>query len=285
MLFSSAYATESASGLATTSEVAKTEIVDPALAAADQQVPAPGANMPGDPAITEECLEAPKDEALGILFDVNVGTQGVGFAVGYEFNKYFKTRLRAAFLGYDHDDTWSDVDVQMDFSGNNTGIMFDYHPFGGTFRLTAGLTISELAIKATGKLNNDGINYDGFYGDFGGYDFQVDGSTTARIKGEYEWNRVQPYLGIGWSSDGEGDSSFYFTCDIGINFIGSADLETSYSGATVQYKPTGSAPSNYKPLDTNILNDAIMEEGKDFFDIADKIWFYPVIQLGVGYRF
>lgn len=268
-------------------EDSKTKIVDPALAEADQQAAATAAatvaEMPMDAAIND--IEEPKSEAVGLLVDVNVGTLGAGISIGYEFNKYFKTRLRAAYLGYDYSDTWSDVDMTVDFSGNNGGIMFDYHPFGGTFRLTAGLTISDLAIQAKGSLNSDGPNYDGCYHNFGGYDFKVNNTTSAKIEGEYKWNRVQPYLGIGWSSDGEGDASFYFTCDIGINFIGSADFETSYSGASVSYKPTGAPDSQYKALENSVLHDAIKKEGKDFFEIADDICIYPVIQLGVGYRF
>lgn len=262
----------------------KQEIVDPSLASSQQQTADPNATATTEgenTVIPQDQLEETTGNAIGVLLDVNVGTLGAGFSVGYEFNKYLKARVRAGFLSYDHDDTWSDVDVMGEFTGNNMGIMLDYHPFGGRFRLTAGLTISDLAVDVEGSMDRRMIaEHVGKTYEFGGYQFIIkDEDVTA--KAEYKWNKVQPYLGIGWSSDGEGDAEVYFTFDLGVNFMGTGDLSVSYTGGADVIDPSG----NKIEISNQVLENAIREEGKDFFDIADDICVYPVIQMGIGVRF
>ncbi|MBQ3240585.1 MAG: hypothetical protein IJB00_05300 [Akkermansia sp.] len=262
----------------------KQEIVDPSLASSQQQTADPNATAATEgenTVIPQDQLEETTGNAIGVLLDVNVGTLGAGFSVGYEFNKYLKARVRAGFLSYDHDDTWSDVDVMGEFTGNNVGIMLDYHPFGGRFRLTAGLTISDLAVDVEGSMDRRMIaEHVGKTYEFGGYQFIIkDEDVTA--KAEYKWNKVQPYLGIGWSSDGEGDAEVYFTFDLGVNFMGTGDLSVSYTGGADVIDPSG----NKIEISNQVLENAIREEGKDFFDIADDICVYPVIQMGIGVRF
>lgn len=281
-----AAATAQQETVATTQEAVapKQEIVDPSLASSEQVTAQDSAVAPVDGeqvAIPQEQLEESGYKAIGVLFDVNVGTLGAGFSVGYEFNKYLKARVRAGFMSYDYDDTWSDVDVLGEFNGNNMGIMLDYHPFGGSFRLTTGLTISDLAISVNGAM--DKRLYSEHIGktyEFGGYTFIIkDEDVTA--KAEYKWNKVQPYLGIGWSSDGEGDAEVYFTFDMGVNFMGTGELSISHTGGADVITPSGERTE----ISNEILEDAVREEGKDFFDIADDICVYPVIQLGLGIRF
>lgn len=262
----------------------KQEILDPTLASTQQAMAQDSANVPADgeaSAISLNNLPENENNAIGVLVDVNVGTLGVGLSVGYEFNEYFKARVRAGFLSYEHDDTWSDVDVTGEFCGNNMGVMFDYHPFGGRFHLTAGLNISDLGIDVEGSM--DRRHYAQHIGktyDFGGYQFIIkDEDVTARA--EYKWNKVQPYLGLGWSSDGERDSELYFTFDMGVLFVGSGKLSVSHTGGADVITPDG----NRTNISNDILESAMRKEGEDFFEIADDICVYPVIQLGVGGRF
>lgn len=248
-------------------------LADPSLASSQ----APVAEYPAIENATS-MIEAPTSDAVGVTFDVNVGTQGLGMSVGYEFNKYLKMRVRGAYLSANYSDTWSDVDGEIEFDGNNAGVIFDYHPFGGVFHLSAGLNFSKMTLTARGSMVH---NYEGRH-ELGGYIFEVE-SNTAELEGEYDWNDVQPYIGIGWSTDGDGDSSLYFTCDIGINFIGSGKFNiTSMRGIG---SVTGSNGEELGHVTQQIAEDALREEGKHFFKIADEIVVYPVIQLGMGYRF
>lgn len=228
--------------------------------------------------------------AIGIFGDVNVGTQGIGFDIGYEFNKYIKLRFRSAFLSYTFNDTFGDgtneADVEIKLNGNNSGLLLDVHPFGGSFRITTGLNFNPLSITAFATMDAQGLDLSQ-YGDkvysWGGHDYRVNGEKgdSAWVDGKYKWRTVQPYFGIGWSSDGDGDRSVYFHFDLGVNFMGSGSFSIC-SGGPIEQRSDG---GDWVPVDNGVLRDSVMEEGKDFFKIADKLYVYPVLQLGLGVRF
>lgn len=266
-------------------------VQDPTLATAQ----AAGETQAADSVNAEAAPMEPATDhktAAGVFMDVNVGTLGVGVNVGYEFNRHLKLRVRGSYLAADYDKTWSDgswgstpLDGKFEFDGSSVGLLLDYHPFGGSFHLTGGLNFSgmKLDAKATMKNAADLQGLSGEY-DFGGTTYKVAAGDEAQVKGRYEWNRVQPYLGIGWSSDGDGDRSFYFSCDIGVNFIGKGQLSVSHSGADIQVKGPDGQYHDVADIDA-MLEASLREEGKDFFDIADKVIVYPVIQFGIGGRF
>lgn len=225
-------------------------------------------------------IQAPEANAIGIFAAVNVGTQGIGMDLGYEFNKYLKLRVRGAYLGYSYEDTWSDVDVELELNGSNFGVILDTHPFGNGFRISTGLNFSGLSIEANGSMALDNYDLAGKTYNLGGTEYRVVGSD-GYVNAEYKWNRVQPYIGIGWSSDGEGDREVFFSFDLGINFIGTGNLSIGVSDNVEMQNPDGS----WSKADTSTAERSLREEGKDFFKIADDLCVYPVLQLGMGFRF
>lgn len=231
--------------------------------------------------------KAPERQAYGVLVDINGGTQGIGMSLGYEFNPHLKMRLRGAYMGYDYSDDWGESDLKTDgkleFDGSNAGLILDYHPFAGRFRISGGLTFAQTKVKLSADLQAtvpDGFTPGKSY-EFGGIEYRANGSS-GNVHGEYSWNTVQPYLGIGWSSDGDGDRSLYFTIDLGVNFIGSGSLSVGASSNIESSKDGGQTWQGVSNVD---LEHSVREEGKDFFKIADDLYVYPVLQLGVGYRF
>lgn len=217
-------------------------------------------------------VPAESSEAFGVFTAVNVGTLGAGMDVGYQFNPYFKARLRGAFLGFDYDDSWDGgkADAKLKYNGHNVGVLVDCHPWGGSFHVTAGLTLSGMNAKLD-VTNASGDQQIAVGDDVYGF------SSDAAIHAKYQWDRVQPYLGIGWSSDGEGDRSWYFSVDLGVNFIGSGDFTIGHSGDI--RTGLGAQATSAE------LERSVRAEGKDFFKIADHLTVYPVVQLGAGYRF
>lgn len=224
-------------------------------------------------------LESPRpDAAKGLTFDINVGTQGLGFALGYEFNEHLRLRARYAFLGYKRDSDWNDLPNKAELEGNNGGLLLDYHPTGGAFRLSAGITLSAQKLKADASMQRGGKVYS-----LGGYDYRaMDG---AAVHANYDWNSLQPYVGIGWST-GVNERGLYFTADLGVNFCGKSDLKVSHAG-NIQSRTRGGGGA-WQDLPAGALDsrlrDSVKHEGRDFFKVADKIVVYPVLQIGVGYR-
>lgn len=239
---------------------------------------------PSAPVTVEESAVAPLAEVKnetpwprGVFADVTVGTQGLGMDVGYSFNKYLKLRVRGTMLSYDHNDTWNDMEMKARFKSSSCGLILDVHPFGGSFRLSAGLNAAPLRVEADGNLDADipqGRYYLGEY--------EVKTADVGSIRGRYKWDTVQPYFGFGWSCSSKSEHAWFFTADIGVNIIGKGKLSVGYSG-DVQYRSMYGG--DWKPMDSSTLEDIIRDEGDAFFEIADKIVVYPVIHLGVGCRF
>lgn len=270
-------------------------VQDPTLASSQQTV---SNQTVQDPSLAETETPAestvPARKATGVFMDVNIGTMGIGMNIGYEFNRYLKLRVRGSYLAADYDKTWNEdswgvgqpLNGKFEFDGSSVGLLLDYHPFAGCFHLTGGLNFSgmKLDAKATMEGSDTLSAYNGVY-EFGGYEYRVEGlGKEAQVKGRYEWNRVQPYLGFGWSSNGEGKRSVYFSCDIGVNFIGKGSLKVSHSGADIHAFDRNTGKEIHQDIDS-LLEQSLREEGKDFFDIADKLIVYPVIQFGIGGRF
>lgn len=213
----------------------------------------------------------------GIFADVTVGTQGLGMDVGYSFNKYLKLRMRGTVLQYDRNDTWSDVDVKSKLRSHSCGLILDVHPFGGAFRLSAGVNAAPMRVEADGNLDRYG-DINGTYS-FGGYEYRVSG--VGHLRGRYKWNSFQPYFGFGWSCSSESKHAWYFTADLGVNIMGKGKLSVGCDGDVEQKGPG----ENWHAVNMDALESSIREEGKDFFEIADKIVVYPVLHFGVGCKF
>lgn len=99
-------------------------------------------------------------------------------------------RMRGAYMQLDYDDTWSDVEGKIEYDGSNAGLILDYHPFGGVFRISAGLNYSKMCLNAKGTMEH---NLAGEY-DFGGYQFKVEGKDFFKIADDIF---VYPFIQLG----------------------------------------------------------------------------------------
>ncbi len=256
--------------------VADPTLATSATAAGAESVPSPQA-LEDVPVIQQGGEASDTPWPRGVFVDVTVGTQGIGMDVGYSFNKYLKLRLRGTYIPtYDRTDEWSDMSVDSSFESKSCGLILDYHPWGESFRISVGLNAAPLKVEADGSLNSD---VQGTY-HLGGHTYVVDG--VGHLRGKYEWETVQPYIGIGWSCSSKSKHAWYFTADLGVNIMGKGDLSVSYDGNVKEWSNT---TNSWEKLEMGNLENALREEGEDVFEIADKIVVYPVLHFGVGCRF
>lgn len=219
-------------------------------------------------------------EAPATSFDINAGTQGAGISLGYNINPSVRLRLRGAMLSYSANENWSDSDARLKLYGNNVGILVDIFPGEGNFYISAGLNFSENKMRCRSRIYREpGMAANAVVG---GIEYAVSGSEQAEIYGKYSWNHAQPYIGIGYQDSLLGSSTFYYSLDLGINFMGSGNLTVGSSG-NLNYRDT--TTDQMKPVTNSVLEESIRKEGRDFFKIADDLCVYPVLQLGIGARF
>ncbi len=227
------------------------------------------------------CMQPVITEAApATSFDINAGTQGVGFSLGYQIDSGVRLRLRGALLNYSTNDTWSDTDAQLKLYGNNIGLLVDFFPGQGKFYISAGVNFSENKMRCRSRIYRE----PGKVGlaTVGGTEYSVREGDYADITGKYAWNHAQPYIGIGYQDSLMGSTTFYYSLDIGVNFMGTGKLSVGSSDNLNFRDP---ADNVVKPVSSSALDESIRTEARDFFKIADDLCVYPVLQLGVGARF
>jgi len=136
--------------------------------------------------------------------------------------------------------------------------LLDVHPFGGGFRLSGGEMLNKNKIKLRADLNKS---------------VQLDGQdySLSDLKGEVTFNETAPYLGLGYGNAVGADGRWHFACDFGVMFQGSPKVSAS---------ATASDPALQAYVD-----EALAREKAKIQDDANAFKYYPVISLGVSFRF
>jgi hypothetical protein len=205
----------------------------------------------------------------GARADVGVyvkgGTLGVGGGVGVGLTDTLRLRAGYTALKISKDVSQTDIEYDGDLKLGGGEAMLDWHPFHGTFRVTAGLTLNRNEITADAEPTNGTYELNGntyLASEIGSLDGKVDFKSTA------------PYLGIGWGDVIDKDGKFSFIADIGVLFQGSPD-------ASLDLNCGPAVPA----IECARIRDDVDEEERELQDDADDYKFWPVVSLGVAYRF
>lgn len=193
--------------------------------------------------------------ADGFGLGVKAGTLGLGVEGTFALSE--RVNLRAGINNYSlsRDETASDIQYDGDLDLQSGAVLLDWHPFAGTFRLSAGLMYNKNSLSLTATPTSN----------------QEIGNTTytpaqiGTLTGDVAFKKNVPYAGLGWGNAARhGRVGFNF--ELGAMFQGSPKVSLSASGGAVSQ--------------ADLASEAQQAEGdlKDF-----KI--YPVISFGLSFRF
>jgi len=202
-----------------------------------------------------------KNFAIGAV----AGTTGIGAQVVLKLSDSFNLRGQYGQLDYDYDFDEDGIAYEGEFGAKVAGLMLDYYPFDGAFRLSAGITSNgnQLDAKAYGEDGTIEIN---------GVDYPV---GSEYLTATADWKSSAPYVGLGWGNPvGEG-SALTVTFDMGVMFTGSPNVALGASEGLY-----GVADLLGYDLQSDLDEEAMALEE----DLAD-IEYYPVVQLGLNYAF
>lgn len=206
--------------------------------------------------------DSDKTAAIGI----NGGSRGLGFDFVYRVNDSFNLRGSLSSYNFDEDFDEDGINYSGEFDLDTKGLMLDYYPFSGSFRLTAGYFSNGTSLGARAEPGNDGtVNINGF-------DYDVSGEW---VQSDMDWDSSAPYFGLGWGNSlGEG-SNWTFTFDIGVLLTGEPRAALTASAGLHADAAT---------LGRNLDADLAAEEAELNDDLSDFNK-YPVLQIGLTYAF
>jgi hypothetical protein len=197
-----------------------------------------------------------EDDGLGIGIGVRGSTLGAGIELGKSFSDHFGVRLGLNKYSKSDSQTIDDIDYDADLDLSSTALLFDWHPFAGSFHLTAGYlnNSSELSATATPTSN-----------------VQI-GDTTytpaqiGRIDASVELGSGA-YVGLGWGNVPA--KGFGFVFEAGVVQMGTPDVSMNITD------PSGviAAAGDIDKEEANVKADL------DEFDT------YPVVAIGISYGF
>ena len=207
--------------------------------------------------------------AADVAIGGKAGSLGLGVELTVGLGRQWNTRLGGNGFNYSDRREASDIEYDAEANLRTASALLDFHPGGRGFRLTAGAVWNGTKVEGSSLRPSSG-----FY-DIGGV--RVPADILGTLDAEAEWDPFAPYAGLGWGNAVGANQKVGFSFDIGVVFQGEADVELT---------PVLPADS---PINTPIARQALQilldREEADIEDEAADYDIYPVVSIGVTYRF
>lgn len=194
----------------------------------------------------------------GVALAAKVGTLGGGLEATVGANDYLGFRFGFNMLNLGPSISRDEGTIDTDLQWLSYGAMADLFPFGGGFRLTGGGLINKNRFKLKADLTKS-VSLDG-------QDYMLD-----ELSGEVTFAELAPYFGIGYGNAVASDGRWHFLCDFGVMFQGSPKVSASAVSSDPAIQP--------------IVDEALQREVAKIQDDANAFKYYPVIAVGVSFRF
>jgi len=194
---------------------------------------------------------------------VNASTLGVGLDLSKAVYKdYLTVRFNANYLPL----SMTAEQVNANLVLNTYGLLLDYQPFAGNFRLSGGLYYNNNSFSGTAKpdqsITLNGVTYQA--SDFTDYSAKVD------------FTKFAPYIGIGYGAGAVTSNArkgFFFKTDVGMMY------------AKPNLSVNAQCASSMTASQCQEFQFDLQEQIKSSQSTLNILSFYPVVNLGLGYRF
>jgi hypothetical protein len=191
----------------------------------------------------------------------NIGTPGVGAELQYRLSDGFVVRGGGDWMSFDYDHAYSGVDYSAKLKTRTGGLFLDWHPGQGGFFVSGGSYFGERKAKLDGAPT--GPTQIG--------DATFTPAQIGTITGDVAMSKTQPFLGLGYDNTFVGDSRWGFRVLGGVSFSDSPKVDLTASGGTLSNDPTFQAE--------------LRREEENVRDDAKGFKYFPIVQVGLSYRF
>jgi hypothetical protein len=233
---------------------------------ARRPVRAPESTRPAPAAVAPTRANTESQTSIGL----RVGTLGVGAELSRLLSDHIGLRVGASYLKLRHERRFNaleanSIDWDVTLKGTAFSGLLDWYPGKrGVFRFSAG------AMTNPGKGDGVGVIVADSAYSLAGRKYRP-ASIIGDLIASGTYSSVLPYVGLGFGTPASKHRGVGFICDLGV----------AIGRPTVTLTSTNAATTTNPTLRQDLA--ARQEEWKT--DVVDRIPVYPVLSLGVAYRF
>jgi hypothetical protein len=238
---------------------------DSGSAAAETVVPAASPEESSESAKAADANPMDRNRRSDVAVTGKIGTLGLGAELDLGLTDSLGARIGLNAFNYNYNTTSSTVNYDFNLQMQTVSALADWYPFEGSFRTSAGLMYNN------NKVSLGGLPTGGTY--------TINGQTypaadIGSLQGEMSFNKVAPYIGIGWGNPAAKNKGWGFTSDIGVLFQGNPKTSLVATCGTAI-----AGTSNC----TQLQSDTAAENTKLQSDLSNFKW-WPVVSIGISYQ-
>lgn len=196
-------------------------------------------------------------------------TLGLGAELHAGLNPNLNLRLGLNRYTYSDRREESGIEYDAEAKLRSSTLMLDWFPLAGGFHLTGGLVRNDSAVDGSSLPPPSGIY------NIGGV--PVPASQVGTLRARVDFDQQVPYAGLGWGNPIHSGSRFSVYFDAGIVFQGQPRVRLAAD------LPPGSPLNN--PVARQALEILLQAEAREIEHDLEKYDKYPVLALGLAYRF
>ncbi len=203
---------------------------------------------------------------MGCATDIAGGLKASSLGAGVEgtlgLSPALNLRVSANAFSYGATTYKSGNSIAYDLNLLSFPVLLDWFPLGDDsgFRISSGVIINNNEYTANAE---PAASYD-----LGGVEYSA--AEVGSLNGGVTFGTFAPYVGIGWGNPFVTDSRLSFSFDLGIAYEGDPEVSMTASG------PIASDPT---------FQANLQRETDDIKDEIDAFKYYPVVSVGIAYRF
>lgn len=191
---------------------------------------------------------------------LKASTLGAGLELERSFTDSIGARIGINYFTYDHTDTEDGIVYNIDFQLQSLSAMIDWHPFQGSFRISAGALYNKNELEANSKASSSYTIGDVTY----------TSSQVSSLKAVIDFDEISPYIGMGWDTSYGKQNAYGFLCELGMVYQGSPNVDLTAIGPITS---------------TAVFQTQLAKEKANLENSLDDYEFYPLLSIGVSYRY
>lgn len=202
--------------------------------------------------------------AQNVAVGAQIGTPGLGVTAQYSVSPHVTLRGSLDTLSYDHDVSTSDVDYAGELDWTQGGAFVDLHPMANPFFVSAGAYFGDRTVDLRATANTSA--------QIGGTVFTAEQIGT--LSGQADFGSTSGFLGLGWNN------TFYTSGNWGFRAMAGAQIGESPTVRLARTSGIALPAAVQSQLDAELRN-----EERELQEDLEDFRVYPVLQVGVTYRF